>query len=117
MHINNTVFYYDAQTYWDLATKSINFQQWPITYRGIIFPMILGICKRGSTIIFGNEYILYRLLYSILAVVFFTLRLPYIMNIEVVGCEAKQTRRWIIGSVSCVITYFAFWKDTIIYPL
>jgi hypothetical protein len=84
MIVDQTNYPYDSGHYYLLSRSFIsdgNFSllNFPVTYRGIIFPLLLYPFNKIAEIIFGSSYLGWRLLISLLSA-FFTITFPLIFK-------------------------------------
>ncbi|MDO4323072.1 MAG: hypothetical protein Q4C61_11140 [Lachnospiraceae bacterium] len=117
MWVDNTSFPYDSGQYWKLGKSffdedgHFSLLSYPQHIRGYFFPLLIGLCRQIGAGLFGNRYVVYRFVISLVTVLMITVILPGILEVK------TGTRRWMAGSAAGVAVFLLFWKDMLIYPL
>lgn len=113
---NVTVFAYDSYYYWTIADSVKengvwDILQFPETFRGYLFPMLLLILKNASMSVFGNEYMLFRVFTALMLSCLLIVTMPYLFDKPIK--DRKDCARIMIVYVVVLV----FWGDFLHYPL
>lgn len=112
---NISEFYYDGLWYWTIAepvmAKGVHILNFPETFRGYFWPVLVQIARVLGENVFHNGYIGFRLLNAAMISSFFSIYLPFIF-----GKKVEKVSD-IIRITFVFITVIYFWGDFFLYPL
>lgn len=112
--VDNTVIFWDSAIYWKYGKE----YGWDVRnlssgFRGYLLPLFFSICYQLG-MLFGNEFLGYRILSSVIFAVTFTVLFLIIARV----LELGEDERHIIGAGGlCGIIFLFFFRGLFIYPL
>lgn len=112
---NNQTFYHDSSIYWALgqsffAEGHFSFLNYPETIRGYSLPLLFGMCDQLGTAFFGNAYVLYWLVSSLMAALLIAFLLPLLMRVDFFSL------RYMVGAFAAICCFVYFWPFLLIQP-
>ena len=114
---NRTVFPYDSKYYWNIADpvfeNQIDILSFPETFRGCLFPILVGIIKRAVYRLGFDSYWGWRILISGMIAAILVYAFPIILKKDTahIGWTTYLT------NAVFILIFSIFWGDFIQYPL
>ena len=93
------------------GTLKINLMNYPETFRGYIWPTVIGLTRGACILLFKDGYIGWRIIASFMMAIILALALP-----TVFGRRISTIGQW-ARLLICLVFVLIYWGDFISYPL